>query len=237
MLKLNRIKRHELLRDKIYNTLKFKIIEGDLEEGRKITESEVANLMGVSKTPAREALKSLAVNGFITIKKNKRMEIARISLKDIREVYQIRIVLDALGARLAAEKIEQKDIEKLTDIINKMEECAKKKDIKAYSNNANKFHALVMNISDNKNLEKIINSLREKTDRYRIKSIRLEGRLSDSFKEHKEILKALIEGNSKQISEKCEIHIQNALENIVRNTQKTGNQWDNKKNDYTCQKS
>lgn len=217
MLKLKRIKKHELLRDKIYHTLKSKIIEGDLEEGRKITESEVANLMGVSKTPAREALKSLAANGFITIKKNKRMEIARISLRDIREVYQIRIVLDGLGARLAAERIEQKDIEKLTDIINKMEELVKKKDFKAYSNHANRFHNLITSISDNKNLENIINSLREKTDRYRIKSIRFEGRLTDSFKEHKEILKALIEGNSKQISEKCEIHIQNALKNILRN--------------------
>lgn len=223
MLKLNRIKKHELLRDKIYHTLKSKIIEGDLEEGRKITESEVANLMDVSKTPAREALKSLAANGFITIKKNKRMEIAKVSLKDIREVYQIRAVLDALGARLAAEKIEQKDIEKFTDIVNKMEECVKKKDIKAYSNNANKFHALVMNISNNKNLENIINSLREKTDRYRIKSIRLEGRLTDSLKEHKEILKALIEGNSKQISEKCEIHIENALKNILKSITDTDN--------------
>jgi|LSQX01.1.fsa_nt_gb DNA-binding GntR family transcriptional regulator len=217
MLKLKRIKKHELLRDKIYHTLKAKIIEGDLEEGRKITESEVANLMGVSKTPAREALKSLAVNGFITIKKNKRMEIARVSLRDIQEVYQIRIVLDGLGARLAAERIEHKDIEKLTDIINKMEELVKKKDFKAYGNHANRFHNLIISISDNKNLENIINSLREKTDRYRIKSIRLEGRLTDSFKEHREILKALIEGNPKQISEKCEIHIQNALKNILKN--------------------
>lgn len=223
MLKLKRIKKHELLRDKIYHTLKSKIIEGDLEEGRKITESEVANLMGVSKTPAREALKSLAANGFITIKKNKRMEIARVSVKDIREVYQIRAALDILGAKLAAERIEQKDIEKLTDIINKMEEQVDKKEFKAYSNYANRFHSLIMNISDNKNLENIINSLREKTDRYRIKSIRLEGRLADSLKEHKEILKALIEGNPKQISETCKMHIENALENILKNTTDTTN--------------
>lgn len=217
MLRLYKINDHELLRDRIYNILKNKIIDGDLEEGTKITESEVANLLGVSKTPVREALKSLAENGFITIQKNKRMIIAKILLKDIKEVYQLRGVLDELGARLAAERITQEDFVKFEDIINKMEKYARKKDIKAYSNYANKFHGLIMQLSDNKHLETIINNLREKTDRYRIKSIKLEGRLKESLKEHKEILKALIEKEPKQISKLCQKHINNALSNILKN--------------------
>lgn len=220
MLRLNKIKNHELLRERVYNTLKSKIIDGDLEEGRKITESEITNVMGVSKTPVREALKSLAENGFVTVKRNKRMEIAKISLKDIREVYQIRAVLDGLGARLAAERIKQADIDKFKDIMNKMEEYVNKKDIKAYNNYANQFHGLIMHISANKNLENIINNLREKTDRYRIKSIKFEGRLVESLKEHKEILRVLTERDSRQISELCQTHIENALENILQNTSK-----------------
>jgi len=218
---LNKINNHELLRDRIYNILKNKIIDGDLEEGSKITESEVANLMGVSKTPVREALKSLAEGGFVTVQRNKRMVIANISLRDIKEVYQIRAVLDGLGARLAAEKITHKDLAILNKILKKMEGFAKKNDIKGYSKYVNIFQDLIIKKSNNKHLETIINNLREKTARYRMKSLKIEGRLIKSFKEQEKIFKIIATKDQEQINIACQQHIQNALDNILGN--KKGN--------------
>lgn len=213
--KLPKINDNELLRERVYSILKQKIIEGEIKGKVKITEIGIARQMGVSKTPVREALKNLNIEGFITLHPNKRMAVTEISAKDIKEVYQLRKILCGLAAELLAKKIEDKDIDKFKKIIKEMELFAKKREVIEYSKTADKFHILMNLLSGNKRLEKLTNLLHEQVYRYRIKSLKVEGRMENSLKEHKNILEALIKKDPKKSSQICKIHIDNAMNNIL----------------------
>jgi len=217
MKKLPKINDYELLRGRVYRILKNKIIEGELEEGAKITEAEIANQMGVSKTPIREALRRLVIEGFITLHPNKRMTITKISPKDIKEVFQLRKVLNGLAARLVAEKITEDNIVKFNKIIQKMKSFARQNEIIKYSKCADGFHFLMMQLSGNERLEKLNNNLRDQAYRYRIKSLKEKGRIKESLKEHQKILDAFITRNPEESCRLCQEHIDNALNNILQN--------------------
>lgn len=216
MKKISKINANKSLSEKVYQRIKTKIIKGVLKEGSKITEQEITNYIGVSKTPVREALQRLIVEGFITMNPNQRMTIKEISIKDIKELFQLRRVLDKLATRLVAEKITKKEIEKFNKIILKMNYFSDKDDILKYAKVATKFHSLMMHISGNKQLEQINNNLEEKSYRYRIKSLKVPGRIKSSLKEHKKIVEALSTGNKEQAIQLSQEHIDNVLKNILK---------------------
>jgi DNA-binding GntR family transcriptional regulator len=216
MKKISKIDTKKSLSEKVYQRIKTKIIEGVLKEGNKITEQEITNYIGVSKTPVREALQRLIVEGFIIMNSNQRMTIKKIFIKDIEELYQLRMVLDELAVRLIAEKITKKEIEKFNKIILKMDYFADKDDILKYAENATKFHNLIMHISKNKQLQQIYNNLEEKSYRYRIKSLKVHGRIKSSLKEHKKIVEALSTGNKEQALQLSQEHINNVFKNILK---------------------
>lgn len=218
LVKLPRINDSGLLRERVYQILKNSIIEGNLVEGSKITEAEISKQIGVSTTPVREAIRRLVIEGLITLHPNKRMTISKILPKDIIEVYQLRGVLCSLAARLLAEKITDEDIVRFNKIISEMEVFAQMEDVIAYSKLADKFHSLMVHLSGNKRLENITGNLHEQVYRYRIKSLRVKGRIGKSLNEHKKILEALSKHDPEQSAKNCQEHINNALENILQNT-------------------
>jgi DNA-binding GntR family transcriptional regulator len=206
------------LSQKVYELIKENIFDGNLEEGEKITETEIANSLGVSKTPVREALRNLIVEGLITLCPNKRMTITKIFSKDVIEVYQLRKVLCSFAVRLLSEKVSDEDILLFNGIIKKMELAVKKNEVIEYSKLADKFHILITHLSGNRRLEKFNNILHDQVHRYRIKSLKVKGRMEKSLEEHKKILDALTMKDPQKSSRFCEEHLDNALENILRNT-------------------
>lgn len=217
MTELPKISNHELLSQRIYNILKNQILEGKFKEGSKVTEAEIADQLGVSKTPVREALRNLINEGFITLFPNKGMTISITSTKDVIEVYQIRKVLCGLSVKLLAEKIKDEEIIEFNKIFKKMEFFADKEDVVEYSKLADRFHSLINHLSGNERLENFSNILHEQVCRYRIKSLKVKGRLKKSLNEHKKILKSLSEHEPEMAKKFCQEHINNALENILQN--------------------
>jgi len=217
MVTLPKITNNKLLRDRIYQLLKKYIIEGELQEGAKITEAEISKQIGVSKTPVREAISRLVIEGLITLHPNKRMTITKISAKDVIEVYQLRKVLCSLAAELLADKITDDEIKELNKIFEEMEIFAEKGDVVKYSKYADNFHSFMTSLSGNKRLENINKNLHEQVYIYRIKSLSVEGRMKKSLNEHKKILEALTKRDSEKAKKKCQEHINNALNNILKN--------------------
>ena len=215
MNKLFEINDYELLSKKVYRILKERIIKGDLAQGSKLFEAKIAEQLGVSRTPVREAIRELAAEGFVKISPNQGVEISNISIEDIQEVLQIRAVLEGLAAKLAATKITKEKIKKLENINKNMEKYARKDDIFNVIRESEKFHGLILGICGNSRLIQIRKNLNDQIHRYRSISLNIPGRPKYALEEHIKITEALKQGDSARADELSKIHIENVLKNLL----------------------
>jgi len=215
MNKLLKIEGYDLLSKKVYRILKKEIIKGSLKPGSKVLEGRIAEQIGISRTPVREAIRELAAEGFVTLSPNQGVVVRSVSAENIREVLQIHSVLEGLAARLSCEVINEEDLKELENYVNKMEKLANKKDPLAYSEVDLKFHELIVNNCGNKRLIQMRKNISDQAQRYRISSLRTPRRLKESLKEHQKILEAFKTKDPKKADVISQKHIQNALKNIL----------------------
>ena len=215
-----KIEGYELLSQKVYRALKTEIIKGSLKPGTKLSEGKIAEQMGVSRTPVREALKELAAEGFVKMNPNQAVAVSNASVKDVQEVLQIRGVLEGLAARLATKTINEEEIKELEKYQKRMEQYTNKDDVLAFSEMDAEFHELILNICGNNRLIQIRKNLSDQAHRYRIRSLSVPGRLKYSLKEHQEIVEALKRKNAEQADRLSQKHIENVLANILAHKEK-----------------
>ena len=217
MNKLLKLEGYDLLSKKVYRILKKEIIKGSFEPGDKVLEGRIADQMGISRTPVREAIRELAAEGFVTLSPNQGVVVRSVSAESIREVLQIHSVLEGLAARLSCEVINEEDLKELENYVNKMEKFANKRDSSAYSEVDLKFHELIVNTCRNKRLIQMRKNISDQAQRYRISSLSIPRRLKESLKEHQKILEAFKTKDPKKADSTSQKHIQNALKNILVN--------------------
>ena len=216
MNELFEISDYELLSKKVYRILKARIIKGDLTQGVKLFEAKIAEQLGVSRTPVREAIRGLAAEGLVKMTPNQGVVVINLSLEDLQEVLQIRELLEGYATSIVAKKINQDEIKKLEKIIEKMNISISKENVLAYSNSNAEFHDLIFNICGNKRLTKIYDNLSSSDHRFRLRALRNNfERLKYSLKEHREILEALKRRDSEQAGRLSQRHIENVLKNIL----------------------
>lgn len=218
MDRLFKINDYELLSQKVYRILKARIIKGDLKTGKKLLENKIAKQLGVSRTPVREAIKGLAAEGLVKLNPNQGVIIINVSIKDVKEVLQIRRVLEGFAASIAAEKTSQEETSKLEGIIKKMSSAISKPkpDTVTYSELNAEFHNLIMNVCGNKRLMEICNGLSNSDHRFRIRALRVNSeRLKYSLEEHQKIVEALKRRDAEQATRLRQKHAENILKNIL----------------------
>jgi DNA-binding GntR family transcriptional regulator len=152
MVKLFEISDYELLGKKVYRVLKSKIIKGSFKPGDKLVESRIAKQLEVSRTPVREALRQLAASGFVKMNPNQAIIVNDISIKDLREVLQIRGVLEGLTARLAVPLITEGKIKVLETCNENMEKFIRKNNVLAFGKESDKFHSVILEVCGNNRL-------------------------------------------------------------------------------------
>jgi len=217
MKKLLKLEGYDLLSKKVYKILKKEIIKGSFKPGDKVLENKIAEQMGISRTPVREAIRVLAAEGFVTLNPNQGIVVRSVSAENIREILQIHSVLEGLAARLFCEVINEENLKELENYVNKMEKLANKKDTLAYSEVDLQFHELIVNNSRNKRLMQMRKNMSDQAQRYRISSLRIPRRFKESLKEHQNILEAFKTKDAKKADSISQKHIQNALKNIMNN--------------------
>jgi DNA-binding GntR family transcriptional regulator len=217
MKNLLKIEGYDLLSKKVYRILKKEIIKGSLKPGSKVLEGRIADQIGISRTPVREAIRELAAEGFVTLSPNQGVVVRGVSAENIREVLQVHSVLEGLATRLSCEVINEEELKELENYVNKMEKLTNKKDPLAYSEVDLKFHELIVDNCGNKRLIQMRKNISDQAQRYRISSLRIQGRLKKSLKEHQKILEAFKTKNPKKADSMSQEHIQNALKNILNN--------------------
>ncbi len=215
-----KIEGYELLNQKVYRVLKESIIKGFLEPGTKLLESKIAEEMQVSRTPVREAMQKLVAEGFVKTTPNQTMVVTEVSPEDVKEVLQIRGVLEGLAARIAAKKINRQEIDELENVVTQMSLHVTKKDLSSYCQVDDEFHDLILNICGNKWIIQIRDNLGSFIYRFRIKSLSVPGRLKCSLEEHQAIMESLREHDSAEADRLSQIHMENTVINILKNVVK-----------------
>jgi len=208
------------LRELVLDAIRDAIINGSLQPRERLMEIQMAEELGVSRTPIREALRKLELEGFIVMVPRKGAYVADLSFKDIADVFEIRAALEGLAAGLAAERITEEELEEMERLLVEKMEAIANYDIPRLVEVDTLFHELMYKASRNERLGAIISNLREQIQRLRKTSLSYPGRMKDSLNEHKKIAEAIQSRDVQLARQLAQEHIENA-ENILIESLKT----------------
>ena len=197
------------LREVVFLTLRQAILKGELEPGERLMEISLANQLGVSRTPIREAIRKLELEGLVVMVPRKGAEVASITEKDMKDVLELRCALDAFSVKLACERMSQEELEKL-DLANKdFEEAIVSHDLIKIAEADVKFHEVIYNATTNQRLIQMISNLREQMYRYRLEYLKDARNHSILINEHNDIIKSIKDGDVEAAQKMVTTHIQN----------------------------
>ncbi|MCM1468588.1 MAG: GntR family transcriptional regulator, partial [Alistipes sp.] len=179
------------LRDVVFMTLRQAILKGDMEPGERLMEITLANKLGVSRTPIREAIRKLELEGLVHMVPRKGAIVASISEKDMRDVLEVRVTLEELAVKLAIQNMEEADIDQLKRCARNFESAVIARDIVDIVEADVMFHDVIYNKTNNGRLIQIINNLREQMYRYRLEYVKDARTHSILISEHQDIITAL----------------------------------------------
>ncbi|HOV79140.1 MAG TPA: GntR family transcriptional regulator [Bacillota bacterium] len=203
------------LREMVFESLREAIILGRLKPGERLMEIQLAEEMGVSRTPVREAIRKLELEGFVVMVPRKGAYVAGISLKDIVDVFEVRAALEGLAAGLAAERITDGELEQLERSLIQVN-VSSPGDINVIAEGDSSFHNLIYLASRNQRLVQIITHLQEQIQRFRMTTLSQPGRTKIALDEHKKIVEAISERDIELAQTLAREHIENA-EQILLN--------------------
>ena len=216
----NPIEKPLTLREKIVEFIKDAVVSGRLKPGERVPEQEIAETLGISRTPIREAFRQLESEGFITITPRKGAVVSPITDKDVSEFYAIKSLLEGYAARLACPKFSSKDIVRLEGINKKMQRCAEKGDVKGFFKLDNEFHDIFLKACGNSRLYTLVHQIVAQFERFRVTALSIEGRMAVSIKQHEEIIKAFKDGDTglveKLVKDNAEMSEQFLVKNISK---------------------
>jgi DNA-binding GntR family transcriptional regulator len=187
------IEHHQTLREKILETIRDAILKGTLVPGEKVAEPELAERFGISRTPIREAFRQLESEGYLTVIPRKGAVVTSLSERDIQEFYSIKSILEGYAAHMAAERLSERDLDRLEGINERLAQLAREGDVKTFFRVHNEFHELFIRAAGNDKLLELITQLMMKFNRLRMASLSLPGRMEISVQEHRKIIEAFRE--------------------------------------------
>ncbi|ABB16185.1 MULTISPECIES: GntR family transcriptional regulator [Carboxydothermus] len=210
------------LRELVFETLREAIINGVLKPGERLMEVQLAEELGVSRTPVREAIRKLELEGFVVMIPRKGAYVAGISLKDVADVFEVRAALESLAAGLAAERITDEEIEELERVLVQQQSLAESDRLEDIIRADTDFHEVLYRASRNERLIQIVSHLREQIQRFRTASLSQPGRLRLALEEHKEIVEAIAERNVEKAQALAREHIENAEQSMINGLKERG---------------
>ena len=204
------------LRDVVFNTLRQAIIKGDLKPGERLLEIKLADMLGVSRTPVREAIRKLELEGLVTMMPRRGATVLGITKKHLQDVLEIRCALEELALELACCRITPEQLEKLLHLEKLLEEKKESDDAFELSDIDEKFHEQIYQATNNPRLIQMLANLREQMYRYRLEYMKAKDKRSGLIQEHNQIINALENRDSKAGRNAIREHIVNQAEAILK---------------------
>jgi len=207
--------RRNSMSDDAYNIIKSGILRNKYPGGFQILEDELARSLNMSRTPVREALLRLESEGLISLIPRRGMRVLPLSLDDIREAYQLLGFMETAAAEMIAmRKANQEDIAALKNHVDQMEAALKQDDILQWAEADELFHRALVNLSGNKRLAKIANTLLDQTERFRRFTMRLRKKPTHFVSTHADLVRKIKKGDIAGIREVHLNHKQRWLEEM-----------------------
>jgi len=210
------------LREIVFETLRDAIINQVLKPGERLMEIQLAEEMGVSRTPVREAIRKLELEGLVVMVPRRGAYVAGISMKDIHEVFEVRGALEALAASLAAERITPEELEEMERQMVKEAEETEANNLRNIVEVDATFHDLLYKAARNQRLLQFVSILQEQLHRFRSASLARPGRSKTALEEHKKIVEALAERDAVLAEKLAREHIENAENAMLLSLEKQG---------------
>lgn len=200
----------------IFERVREDILNGKYANGDKIVEAKLADELGVSRTPVREALKQLELDGLVESLPNRGVVVKGITTQDIDDIYSIRLAIEAIAAKWAVERMDNEEVEQLKEIYDLMEFYTFKEDVEKTFELNTKFHETMYRGTKSRYLEHVLKDFQLFIKSTRSESLKSEGRIDRALKEHKHIVDAFKERNSDKAVEAVVNHIVNSRTNVNR---------------------
>lgn len=205
------------LRDVVFNTLRQAILKGELEPGERLMEIQLAERLGVSRTPIREAIRKLELEGLVLMIPRKGAEVAKISEKSLRDVLEVRRSLEELAIELAIARMTEEDIQELQRAQEAFGVAVRQGDAMTIAESDEHFHDIIYNGTGNTRLVQILNNLREQMYRYRLEYIKDADKRQILLVEHDLIFKAIRDRHVAEAKAAAREHIDNQEITVSKN--------------------
>lgn len=203
------------LRDVVFNTLRRAILTGQLKPGERLMEVHLAGKLGVSRTPIREAIRKLELEGLVTMIPRRGAEVAQITEKSLNDVLEVRRALDMLSSELACERISEEETGMLKQASLNFEQAVESGDATEIAAADVAFHDIIVKAAGNLRLLQLVNNLSEQMYRYRFVYIKEENERQNLIAEHKEILAGIIARDKNRARAAVKLHIDNQQKSII----------------------
>lgn len=204
------------LGSRVFNKLREEILSGKYKENDELKEAAVAEELGVSRTPVREAFRQLELEGLIRIVPNKGAYVTGISSADVADIYEIRSLLEGLCAKWATKKITKDAIEEMEETILLSEFHLAKEHFEQLTELDNRFHMQLYEACESKMLIHLLKDFHQYVQKERQKTLSDKERSRAAVAEHKSIMEAIRDGNAELAEKLADEHICNAYKNMVK---------------------
>ncbi len=211
-----KLDQYKPLREVVFESIRGAIISGALKPGERLMEVQMAERLGVSRTPIREAIRKLELEGLVIMLPRKGAYVADLSLKDITDVLEIRAALEGLAAGLASLRISEEEIEELETVAVRFHKAIEKDNIEAMIENDIKFHDIIFKAARNEKLIQLSSNLREQVQRFREMYISKANKAKELADEHYELADAISKRDIDLSERLARKHIENAENYIIK---------------------
>ena len=204
------------LRDVVFNTLRQAILKGELKPGERLMEIQLANKLGVSRTPVREAIRKLELEGLVLTIPRKGAEVAEITRQDMEDVLEVRTALEELAVKDACDHITDAQLSELKKASNEFKKALLEgKDLVTCADADMHFHDVILSATNNRRLIQMLNNLSEQMYRYRMEYLKDERTHKTLIEEHDAIRRALKKHDKVKAGAAIRVHIDNQKRSIL----------------------
>ena len=214
------IEDHKPLRELVFEEIRRSILEGDLKPGQRLMEIDLAEKLGVSRTPIREAIRKLELEGLVAIEVRKGAYVAGISVLEMIDILEVRSVLEGLAASLAAKKITEEEIQFLKEVSGKFDQAVIENNMTNMLEYNTKFHNIIFEATKNKKLIQMANSLQELVLRFKVAYFKEYKRARDIPTEHEMIVSAICNRDPVAAQKNGQHHVEKLTEALINEKNK-----------------
>lgn len=203
------------LRDVVFQTLRQAILRGELKPGERLMEIHLAQKLGVSRTPVREAIRKLELEGLVLMIPRKGAVVAEITVSDLEDVLEVRMALEELAVKHACRRIRKEQLDELERLAEEFRVSLDGDDVGECAQADMLFHDAIYESTGNARLIQILNNLREQMYRYRMEYLKDRQSHAQLLREHEEILDALKRHDERMALEVISRHVERQKEHII----------------------